>query len=157
MSNVKMPHPEIESYINCANGQKLQIFTFSSEQMEQYASAVRDEALARQATVAYRAIDNAKALASTLHSEAQRLNAESNPDSLASEREANKILTAEVEKLQDDLKRARPTYFSDGYQAGWNSATDKAADLVGGSSMTSRHAAAAIRALKDKGESDGSR
>jgi len=46
------------------------------------------------------------------------------------------------------VKRARPTYYSDGYQDGWNTALDKAADLVGGSSMTSRHAAASIRALK---------
>lgn len=77
----------------------------TTEQAEAYAKAVRDEALARQATVAYRAIDNAKALASTLHAEAQRLNAESNPDALASERQANAILTDEVESLRKDTER----------------------------------------------------
>lgn len=35
-------------------------------------------------------------------------------------------------------------------QAVRDEAPDKAADLVGGSSMTSRHAAAAIRALKEQ-------
>lgn len=122
----------------------------TTEQAQAYAQAVRDEALARQATVANKAIDNASALASTLHAEAKRLNAESKPDVLASERQANAILTDEIERLQGELKRARPKYFSDGHQAGWNSALEEAAKRA--ESMHHDSApywvAARIRALK---------
>lgn len=128
MTQVKMPEPEVSLYVQCANGMQMPVRSYSKEQMQAYAQAVRDEALARQATVAHKAIDDAKALARTLYEEAQRLKAESNPDALASEREANAILTAEVEKLRKDAERYR--YIKKGNQ--WIvAATQTSAQLDG--------------------------
>ena len=118
----------------------------TTTQAEAYAQARVEEALALQAKAAIRGMDAAKALASTLHSEAQRIRAESNPDALASERQANAILTAEVERLE----QSRVTYFSDGYEAGWNAAMAEAAIAIDGNDMTSRHAVKTIRTLKRK-------
>jgi len=58
---------------------------------------------------------------------------------------------AYAQAVRDEAEKlSRAKHYGNGYQDGWNSALDKAADLVGGSSMTSRHAAAAIRALKEQ-------
>lgn len=59
---------------------------------------------------------------------------------------------AYAQAVRDEaVKRARPTYFSDGYQAGWNSALDKAAEIAEQRHWTwKQDVAAAIRALKEQ-------
>lgn len=64
------------------------------------------EALEKQARAAKTGMDAAKAGASAMQENARRMLAESNPDALESERQANAILTAENERLQAALKEA---------------------------------------------------
>lgn len=74
------------------------------------------EALEKQARAAKTGMDAAKAGASAMQENARRMLAESNPDALASERQANAILTAENERLREEL---RQIYSHQAELAGW--------------------------------------
>lgn len=74
------------------------------------------EALEKQARAAKTGMDAAKAGASAMQENARRMLAESNPDALESERQANAILTAENERLREEL---RQIYSHQAELAGW--------------------------------------
>lgn len=73
-------------------------------------------ALERQARAAKMGMDAAKANGAAMEENARRMLAESSPDALASEREANAILTAENERLREEL---RQIYSHQAELAGW--------------------------------------
>ena len=52
---VKMPEPGISLYVQCANGMQIPVISYSKEQMQAYAQAVRDDALEKAATIAEKA------------------------------------------------------------------------------------------------------
>jgi len=66
-----------------------------------------NDVIAKQASAARMGMDAAKKHASQMMEEATRLNAESKPEVIASERAANAILTAENAELRRDLEEMR--------------------------------------------------
>lgn len=66
--------------------------------------------LERQGKAALAGMDAAKAGASLMLEQARKLSAESRPEVVESERDANALLTAEVERLESELAELRTLY-----------------------------------------------
>tara|TARA_R100000027_G_C2240344_1_gene91807 strand:- start:35 stop:979 length:945 start_codon:yes stop_codon:yes gene_type:complete len=73
-----------------------------SESVEYLRKDVHDAIIAKQANAAQQGMDAAKSVASSELEQAKRLNAESSPASLESERAANALLTERIAELEAD-------------------------------------------------------
>jgi hypothetical protein len=78
----------------------------ATDRGEFYLAADVDEVLRRQASAAIAGMNAAQAISSGQLQQAHRLRAESSPESLASERQANAILTDRIAELEQQLAMA---------------------------------------------------